>query len=243
MILAPACMAFTLALAWEWNDAERHFQRALGLGENAGTYRQYAVFLAALGRLDEAWNYLQQADQIDPFSYRQKVVCTKLFHLSRVNDKGVKHVSERVVYGPLPIESDIYRAMMLISLDRRDEAKQLARSLMGKASAQPALMSSIAEVLAMCGQTGAADRIASDYSLFSPNSPISKFRQALLSLALDNSEKAMSLLSSACEEREAELVCLAHDPRLDMIREDRRFRPLLAEVMHASSSALETNAP
>jgi C4-dicarboxylate-specific signal transduction histidine kinase len=52
----------------------------------------------------------------------------------------------------------------------------------------------------------------------------------------------MSLLSSACEEREAELIWLAHDPRLDMIRKDRRFGPLLAEVMHASSSTLETNA-
>jgi predicted Zn-dependent protease len=131
---------------------------------------------------------------------------------------------------------------MLISLDRRDEAKQLARSLVCKAGAQPVLMSAIAEVLAMCGQTTAADRIASDYSLFSPNSPISKFRQALLALALENSEKAISLLSAACEERESELVWLAHDPRLDMIREDRRFGPLLAEVMHASSSTLETNA-
>jgi TolB-like protein len=242
LILGPACTACALALSWKWNDAEKHFQQALGLGESAGTYRQYALFLAALGRFDEAWNYLQEAHQIDPFSHRQKVVHTKLFHLSRGDDKGVKHVSDRIVYGPLPIESEIYRAMMLILLDRRDEAKQLARSLVCKAGAQPVLMSAIAEVLAVCGQTAAADRIASDYSLFSPNSPISKFRQALLSLALEDPEKAMSLLSAACEEREAELVWLAHDPRLDMIREDRRFGPLLAEVMHASSSPLETNA-
>jgi tetratricopeptide (TPR) repeat protein len=124
-----------LALAWEWSDGEKHFQRALGLGENAGTYRQYALFLAAVGRFDEAWNYLQEAHQIDPFSYRQKVVRAKLSHLSRDYDKGVKHVSEHMVYGPLPIESEIYRATMPISLDRRDEAKQLARSLACKAGA------------------------------------------------------------------------------------------------------------
>jgi C4-dicarboxylate-specific signal transduction histidine kinase/TolB-like protein len=236
MILVPACTACALALAWKWDSAEKCFQQALGLGESAGAYRQYALFLAALGRFDEAWNYLQESHQIDPFSYRQKVVYTKLLHLSRQYDKGVKYVSEHIVYGPLPIESEIYRAMMLISLDRRDEAMQLARSFVCKAGAQPVLMSAIAEVLAICGQTAAADRIASDYSLFSANSPISKFRQALLSLALENSEKAMSLLSAACEEREAELVWLAHEPRLDMIREDRRFGPLLAEVMHASSS-------
>jgi TolB-like protein len=235
MASVVACTACALALAWKWNDAEKCFQRALGLGESAGTYRQYAVFLAALGRFDEAWNHLQEAQKIDPFSYRQKVVYTKLLHLSRDHDKGVKYVSQNMVYGPLPIESEIYRAMMLISLDRRDEGKELARNLACKAAAQPVLMSAIAEVLAMCGQNAAADRIAGDYNLFSANSPISKFRQALLSLALENSEKAMSLLSAACEEREAELVWLARDPRLDVIREDRRFCLLLGEVMHASS--------
>ena len=243
MILVPACTASALALSWKWNDAEKFFQRALGLGESAETYRLYALFLAALGRFDEAWIYLQEAHQIDPFSHRQKVVHTKLFHLSRDYDKGIKHISDHVAYGPLPIESEIYGAMMLISLDRRDEAKQLARSLVCKAGSQPVLMSAIAEILAACGQTGVAYRIASNYSLFSQTSPISKFRQALLTLALENSEKAMSLLSAACEEREAELVWLAHDPRLDLIRGDRRFGPLLAEVMHAASSRLETNVP
>ena len=242
MRLVPACAACALALAWEWDSAEKCFQQALGLGVNAGSYRQYALFLAARGRFDEAWNYLQEAHQIDPFSYRQKVVYSKLLHLSRDYDRGVKHVSEQLVYGPLPIESEVYRAMMLISLDRRDEAKQQARSLLSKAGAQPVLMSAIGEVLAMCGQTASADRIASDYNLFSENSPISKFRQALLSLALNNSEKAISLLSAAYEEREAELVWLAHDPRLDMIREDRRFGLLLADVMHTSSSKLGTPA-
>jgi hypothetical protein len=35
--------------------------------------------LAAVGRFDEAWDHAQQAQQIDPFSYRQKVVYAKLF--------------------------------------------------------------------------------------------------------------------------------------------------------------------
>ena len=52
----------------------------------------------------------------------------------------------------------------------------------------------------------------------------------------------MSLLSAACEEGEAELVRLVHDPRLEMIHEDGRFGPLHAEVIHASSSTLEIDA-
>ncbi len=135
------------------------------------------------------------------------------------------------MYGSLPIESELYQAMMLASTNRRDEALQLAQALLRKgAAAQPAVMSGIAEVLATCGQSTAASRIASDYDLFSANSPISRFRQALPSLSLNNSSEALSLLGAAYQEREAELIWLASDPRLDALRKDSRFVMLLDNV-------------
>ena len=243
MTLVPACMGSVLALEWKWGDAEKSFHEALGLGEHAGTYRQYALVLAALGRFAEAWSYLHKAQRIDPFSNRQKAVYTKLLHLARDYDLGVKQISEQLVYGPSPLESDIYRAMMLISLERLDEAQQIAEDLPGRAGAHPVMMSAVAEVLAMCGHTGSALQIVRDYSLLSANSPISKFRQALLSLALDHAENAISLLYAACQEREAELIWLARDPRLDTIRGDARFAMLLNEVMRDASSELENPEP
>ena len=242
MTLVPACMGSVLALEWKWGDAENSFQKALGLGEHAGTYRQYALVLAALGRFAEAWSYLHKAQRIDPFSYRQKAAYTKLLHLARDYDQGMKQISEQLVYGPLPLESDIYRAMMLISLDRLDEAQQIAEGLRDRVAADPVMMSAVAEVLAMCGHTGTALQIARDYNLLSGNSPISKFRQALLSLALDHAENAISLLYAAYQEREAELIWLARDPRLDTIREDARFAMLLNEVMRDAWSELENPA-
>jgi hypothetical protein len=89
----------------------------------------------------------------------------------------------------------------------------------------------VAEVLAGCGEPDAAGRIAGDFNLFASQSPISKFRQALLLLALGNRDRAISLLSAAFEEQEAELIWLASDPRLDPIRQDSRFTALLNGVM------------
>lgn len=243
MTLAPACMGSVLALEWNWRDAEKSFQQAVGLGEHAGTYRHYALFLGSLGRFDEAWDYIQKAQQIDPFSYRQKVVYTKLFHLSRNYEQGLKHISEQLMYGSLPIESELYQALMLAALDRRDEARQLTQGLPRKAGAQPVVMSGVAEVLATCGQSAVASRIATDYSLFSPNSPISKFRQALLSLALAEPSQAISLLSAAYEDREPELIWLECDPRLDVIREDPRFVVLLNNVTFKSTEGTAAYHP
>ena len=231
LIEVPACRGSALALSWKWREAEVSFNQALDLGEHAGTYRQYAMFLAARSRLREAWNYIQRAQQIDPFSYRQKVLYTRLLYMSRNYEDGLRYLSEQLLYGRLPNEAELYRAMMLISHNRCDEARRLAQELLDKAGGQPVMMSGVAEVLAACGETDAAARIAADSDLFAPNSPISKFRQALLLLALGNRDRAISLLSAAYEEREAELIWLACDPRLDPIRQDARFTALLDGVM------------
>jgi hypothetical protein len=93
------------------------------------------------------------------------------------------------------------------------------------------MMSGVAEILAICGEMNLAGRIASDYRLFAQYSEISKFRQALLALALGDCDHAICLLSAAFEEHEAELMWLACDPRLDTIRKDPRFTALLDGVM------------
>ena len=231
LIEVPACRGSALTLSWRWREAEVSFNHALVLGEHAATYRQYALLLAARSRLREAWNYIQRAQQIDPFSYRQKVLYTRLLYLSRNYEDGLRYMSEQLLYGRLPNEAELYRAMMLISHNRCDEARRVAQELLDKASGQPVMMSGVAELLAACGETDTAARIAADSDLFAPNSPISKFRQALLLLALGNRDLAISLLSAAYEEHEAELIWLACDPRLDTIRQDARFTALLDGVM------------
>lgn len=231
MMLAPACIGSALTLSWKWREAEVSFKHALALGENAGTYRQYAMLLAARNRSREAWDYVHKAQQIDPFSYRQKLLYTRLLYLSRNYEDGLRYVSEQLLYGRLPNEAELYRALTLISHDRRDEARRIAYELWDTIGGQPVMMSGVAEVLAASGETDVAGRIAGDFNLFALRSPINKFRQALLSLVLGNRDRAISLLSAAYEDQEAELIWLASDPRLDPIRQDSRFTALLNGVM------------
>jgi TolB-like protein/Tfp pilus assembly protein PilF len=232
MISAHASMGCVLALECDWSGAENSFQHALSLGAHSGSYRQYAIFvLAASGRFDEARDYLQKAQQIDPFSDRQKVAYAKFFHLSRRFEEAVEHFAKGSVNEPLPIESQLYLALILIALNRREDALPLAHSARGNSAAQPATMSMIADIFALCGEADHAARIVSDFKLLSPESPVSKFRQALLSLALGDPDNALSLLSTACEQREAELVWLPRDPRFDVIRENPQFVALLNKIM------------
>jgi hypothetical protein len=66
--------------------------------------------------------------------------------------------------------------------------------------------------------------------LLSLDTAVSRFRQALLSLALGDGEGALSFLKLAVEDREAELVWIGVDPRFDSIRQMDAFQVLVHKV-------------
>jgi TolB-like protein/Flp pilus assembly protein TadD len=67
---AHAALGFTKFLwDWEWEAAEKEYQRALQLNpNNAIGYHRYAVLLLSLGRYEEALRNFERAHQIDPLS-------------------------------------------------------------------------------------------------------------------------------------------------------------------------------
>lgn len=233
MTTGHASMACALAMSWDWVRAETSFQQALTLGTHAGAWRQYAMFLSAQGRFDEAWHYIEKAQQIDPFSHGQKYAYAEFFYLSRRNDEGIEHFSKRLVYGPISVETQLYLAFMLTAADRPDDAKRMARNALREAGAQATTISSIAEILALSGEGEQAARLAKDSKLLLPNPPVSRCRQARLSLAMGDAEKAIRLLGCAYKEREAELVWLASDPRFDQLRGNKQFIRICGKVSPA----------
>jgi hypothetical protein len=98
------------------------------------------------------------------------------------------------------------------------------------------MMAGIAEVLAMTGDMEEANRIARGLKLLSMDAPISRFRQALLAMAMGDGEGALSFLTLAVAEREAELVWVGVDPRFDAIRKTPGFQALVHKVVPALES-------
>jgi TolB-like protein len=231
MIESYSCLGSVQALQWDWESAQKSFLHGLSLGTHVSASRRYAFFLAALGRYDEASHHLGTAQRIDPFSNRQKVARLKLLHITRQFEEGLRQLSEPLIYGPLPMEARFLLALMAAHLGKKEQAKHLVESIRPDSGAQLSLMAGIAEVLALSGENEHANSIVQGLKLLSPDAAISRFRQALLSLALDDTQGALSLLALAVEDREAELVWIGVDPRFDSIRQTKVFNDLARKVL------------
>jgi TolB-like protein len=230
MIESYSCLGGAQALEWDWSNAEKSFLHGIELGTHAHAARRYGLFLTALGRFDEASHHFATAQQIDPFSNRQKVARARFLHLTRRYEDGLRPLSEPPMHGPLPVEARGLLALMAAHLGDKERAKQLIESIRPDSAAQLPMMAGIAEVLALIGQKEEANQIARAYRLLSMDAAISRFRQALLSVALDDRDGAMSFLRSSAEEHEAELVWLGVEPRFDPIRKMIAFKALVTTV-------------
>jgi tetratricopeptide (TPR) repeat protein len=230
MIESYSCLGSAQALEWDWESAEKSFLHGQALGPHVGAARRFAVFLAILGRDDEASYHLDAAQHIDPFSNRQKVARARFLHITRRFEEGLRQLSEPFLYGPLPVEARFLLALMSAHVGNKEQAKHLIESIRPASGGQLPMMAGIAEVLALSGEVEEAHKIVRDFKLLSLDSPISRFRQALLSLALDDDQSALSFLTLALEDREPELIWIGVDPRLDPIRRETAFEDIARKV-------------
>ena len=231
MIESYSCLGGAQALQWDWAGAEKSFLQGLSLGTQVSSSRRYGLFLTAMGRFDEASHHLQTAQNIDPFSNRQKIAWTKFLYLTGRYEEGVRLLSEQLIYGPFPMEARFYLALMSSRLGNSDQAKLLIEAIRPASGGQLPTMAGIAEALALSGETDHAHQIVRSLNLLSLDATISRFRQALLAMALGDSEAALSLLRLAVEDQEAELVWLGIDPRFGAISKMNEFKELSAKVL------------
>jgi TolB-like protein len=228
MSLALAVKASCLALQWDWAGSERVFKQALKAGFHSGSARQYAMLLAVLGRFDEAWPYLQKAQQTDPFSPLQKVECAKFLYMSRRYREALELFAEPLRFGPLPLEAELYLALIHAQLGQIDEARRLARLILRNGGAQTWLRGSAGNIVARCGDPAQGEGDAAEP--IAAAAPARHYRQALFFTSAGDSDKALASLSAAFEQREPELPWLAVDPRFDSIRRDPRFHEIVRKV-------------
>ncbi len=231
MVDPHATLGSALALQWDWEGAEKSFLHGLSLGTHVPALRDYALFLTALKRFDEASQYLGAAERIDPFSHRQKVARAKFLHLTRRYSEAIHLWSGPLIHGPLPLEARFYLALMSAAVGDITKAKQLVEDIRPDSGAQLAIMAGISEVLALSGEIEEARKIETGLNLLAPDSSLRRYRQALLAIALGDKERALGFLSVAVKAREPELVWIGVEPRFDPLRLESEFKDLVKTVI------------
>ncbi len=218
------------AFDWDWSGAEIEFKRALALNANYATARHwYALYLLAVGRLEEATQEMKRALELDPLSMIIISNLGRAFYYARQYDAAMEQYRKALDIDPnFPAAHFRMREVY--------EQKGMYEQAIGEVpKIYPGRGESLAESLRLAYAASGAKGYWEKQLDWAAGQLRQKYVQASEVAALyaraGQKDKALEWLEKSYQEREDQVALrLKMNPSFDGLRSDPRFQDLLRRV-------------
>jgi serine/threonine protein kinase/Tfp pilus assembly protein PilF len=229
---AHASMAFVrFGFDWDFVEAEREFKRAIELTPGyAAAHLWYAIYLAAMGRLDEAETEINRAQELDPLSLPIMTNVGWIDHLSRRYDRAIEAYKKALEMEPNFI---LARRRLGHTYEQKamfDEAIAEFQRTLAVFAGDTESIAALGHAYAASGREREAYAIIERLTELGTQRYIPSYFNARIHTALGQKDQAFEWLEKAYEERYGFLVYLNVEPSFDPLRQDPRFKELAHRV-------------
>ena len=216
---------------WDWESAEQEFRRAIELNSGYATaHHQYALFLAALLRLDEARAEISRAHELDPLSLIISTAVGRIWHFSRDYDKAIEQCRRTMRMNPEFAPAYFDLAIAYCMKEEFDEAVEIIEAL-EKLSPDPLrYYMLISRIQAEKGNREEALRLREKVIELSGERYVAPMVMSILEIGLGNVEEAMQLLEESYERHDNIVVYLLCEPTWDAVRAHPRYPELVKNI-------------
>ncbi|MGZ8811664.1 MAG: tetratricopeptide repeat protein, partial [Thermoanaerobaculia bacterium] len=216
---------------WDWPAAEREFKRAIELSVNDPvTYQQYATYLIATGRHQEAIAAIEHAQRLAPLSLTTNAQAARILFFTGRYDAGIEQCRKT-----LDMDPDFGGAHLM--LGRIYAQKRMYGEALVELERARALLRNSAEVLSVIGYTHAASghpaearQVLEELRGLSKQRYVSPYHIAMIHAALGDRDEAFQWLEEAYDDREGRMTILRFAPEFATLRSDPRFTDLLKRM-------------
>lgn len=217
---------------WDWQGAENEFQQAIDLKPSyAEAHHWYAIYLANMGRHDEALREALRARELDPLSLLMNMTPGLTSYLARRYDEAIEAFQKVIEMEPNFMAA---RSMLGHAYEQKGmyekafaEYQTVLEICRENAEVKASVKALLARAHAKQGKRAEAMKIVQELENEHPATP---YLMAHVYAALGEKEQACACLDKAFEERHLQLVGLRVDPALDALRADPRFVDMLRRV-------------
>jgi class 3 adenylate cyclase/TolB-like protein/Tfp pilus assembly protein PilF len=215
----------------DWAGAEAFYGKALELNPGyPSAHSWYADFLIANGRIPEARKEIALALELDPLSLIINTSAGHPEYFARKYDAAIAHYRATLELDAafLPARLWLGRALM-----RKGELKAAVEALRSAARLAPEsviVQAALAQALAFSGRAEEARAIRAKLESAKGERYVPSYDIAGVDVALGETERALTDLEAAYEERSYPIAFAALDPLFDRLVSEPRFKKLAQKI-------------
>ena len=228
---AHASRGFVLTHTGSLAEGMRSLQKAVELNPgHASAYNLLGRALYSYERFPESLAAIDKSLSLDPLSMMVYTGAGDAYYFAREYEKSVVHYRMSIELDPRFDGTHTGLARTLEALGRFDEARaeyEEGRRLAGTVSG-PSF--GLAHLAAATGNESEARRLLNELKNDRANRVVSSWGIAVLHASLGDVDDAFKWLEIATREKSPGLLLLRVHPRLDSIRSDPRYWPLVQQV-------------
>ena len=229
---AHTSLAFSrLLYDWDWQEAEKGFQRAIELNPNYPTaHHWYAYTLTSLGRMDEAIREIKRAQELDPLSLIIHSDVAQILFFAGRYDEATEQCRRTLDLDPNFGPAYWYLGLLYEEkgMDKDAAAAFLKQaSLAGRSPETAAALEKASRTRGMKGYWGKQLELWEKNP--TPWRP-SPFNWAVVYARAGNQEQALRHLEMAYQEHHPSMVFVNADPVFAKLRSDPRFAGLIRRM-------------
>jgi TolB-like protein/Tfp pilus assembly protein PilF len=215
----------------DWNAADSAFRRALEINPNRpDVHHWYAHLLVALGRNDEALGYARRALDLSPLD-PELIAHFGWHYLQARRYADARESLDRASAVDSSLAGTRYLLGLLAEVQGDYElAESHFRGTLDRAPDDLEALASVGRTHALAGRAEDARAVLARLDSLSADRYVSPWLLAGIAEALDDKRRAFAWLEEAVADHAGQLVYLNLDPRLDRLRDDRRFARIQRSV-------------
>ena len=218
-------------LDWNWKEAENNFKKAIELKPGyASAYEKYALYVALLGRYDEALPLMYRAYELDPLSASVSTGIGRIYHFSHQFDKAIEQYNKTLEMNPDYVGAVYALGLSYSHSKRYDQAISVLSKALELSNGRLIILTTLGYTYAKSGMIEEALTIRDDLILQQKEKHISPFYFGVIDASLGNKDAAIDSLYSAYNEHFGILVYIKASPFFDNLKSNTRFIELMRMV-------------
>lgn len=217
---------------WDWTGAESEFKRALDLNPNSSlAHGQYALFLDASGRSEQALQEERIALQLDPLSLIINTNMGEILLQKGQNDQAMRQLLMTIAMDPQFGGAHAALAEVYAQAGQFDKAVSEVR-LGYRTDPDPQYLGWLAWLYAVSGEKEQAQKTLQELQSLSTKRYVPASSSAAALAALGNKKLALTALEQGARERDSNLAFFRLDESSFYrgLRSEPRFQMLLRQI-------------